>query len=84
MTQIELLIYVLENLNNLKKAFSYDTNKWDVLTANCKHRYYDIWALKINKEYFQLEFVVNKTIKLLPHDRLVGFKKIKKKELKAN
>jgi len=30
-------------------AFSYDLNSWDVLTGNCKGKYYDIWALRLNK-----------------------------------
>ena len=30
-------------------AFSYDLKTWDVLTGNCKNIYYDIWALRLNK-----------------------------------
>ena len=30
-------------------AFGYDLNSWDVLTGNCKGKYYDIWALRLNK-----------------------------------
>ena len=37
------------NIDGITKAFTYDTNKWDVLTGNCKERYYDIWALRMNK-----------------------------------
>jgi len=37
------------DIGGIVKAFEYDTNKWDVLTGNCKDRYYDIWALRINR-----------------------------------
>lgn len=30
-------------------AFSYDLDTWDVLTGNCHGKYYDIWALRLNK-----------------------------------
>jgi len=30
-------------------AFSHDLETWDVLTGNCNDKYYDIWALRINK-----------------------------------
>jgi len=42
---------VLKNpiLNSIKKAFSFDPKKWDVLVGNCLDRYYDIWALRINQ-----------------------------------
>tara|TARA_B100001093_G_scaffold461011_1_gene475187 strand:+ start:138 stop:983 length:846 start_codon:yes stop_codon:yes gene_type:complete len=30
-------------------AFSYNMDTWDVLTGNCKNIYYDIWALRLNK-----------------------------------
>ena len=37
------------NKEGLIKAFSYDLKSWDVLTGNCKNRYYDIWALRLNE-----------------------------------
>lgn len=35
----------------LKAAFSYDTDRWDVLTGSSP-RYYDIWALRVNHSQF--------------------------------
>ena len=37
------------NKEGLIKAFSYDLKSWDALTGNCKNRYYDIWALRLNE-----------------------------------
>ena len=54
-TNYELMIMTdLDNvLNNfdtgcIDDVFKYDINSWDVLTANCLNRYYDIWALRIS------------------------------------
>jgi hypothetical protein len=46
---------VLNNFdpNNIQNIFSYDTNLWDVLTANCNGPYYDIWALRISQNIWQ-------------------------------
>ena len=41
---------VLNNFDTscIDDVFKYDINSWDVLTANCLNRYYDIWALRIS------------------------------------
>jgi len=51
-----MIMVDLDNIMNnfdqqgLIDAFSYDLNTWDVLTGNCKKIYYDIWALRLNKD----------------------------------
>lgn len=37
-------------IDSVKRAFKYDTEKWDVLTGNCPNSYYDVWALRIDKK----------------------------------
>jgi hypothetical protein len=49
MIMIDFDAFETFNIDGIVKAFAYDTNKWDVLTGNCKERYYDIWALRMNK-----------------------------------
>ena len=41
---------VLDNFDPqcIEDVFKYDINSWDVLTANCLNRYYDIWELRIS------------------------------------
>jgi len=34
----------------MTKLFTYPVEQWDGLTANCRGRYYDIWALRISKD----------------------------------
>ena len=34
---------------SIENAFKFNTDDWDVLLGNCQKRYYDIWALRINK-----------------------------------
>jgi len=43
---------ILDNFqtNSISNIFKYDINQWDVLTANCINRYYDIWALRISNQ----------------------------------
>jgi hypothetical protein len=36
-------------IDQFKHIFEHDVNTWDVLTANCNNRYYDIWALRIEE-----------------------------------
>lgn len=36
-------------INSIKNAFKFDCTKWDVLTGNSPTTYYDIWALRINR-----------------------------------
>jgi glycosyl transferase family 25 len=51
MIMIDLDALDVFNIDGIKHAFEYDTTKWDVLTGNCKERYYDIWALRMNKRH---------------------------------
>jgi hypothetical protein len=48
---------VLESYHNdqLKELFKHDVNTWDVLTANCMGRYYDIWALRFDYSVWDSE-----------------------------
>jgi hypothetical protein len=48
---------VLELYHNdqLKELFKHDVNTWDVLTANCVGRYYDIWALRFDYSVWDSE-----------------------------
>jgi hypothetical protein len=41
-----------ESISNI---FKYDINSWDVLTANCVNKYYDIWALRISSNIWKPE-----------------------------
>ncbi len=36
-------------VNTINTCFKYPENKWSAMTANQKHEYYDIWALRIPK-----------------------------------
>jgi hypothetical protein len=36
--------------SQMGSLFAHPTELWDGLTANCRDRYYDIWALRISKE----------------------------------
>ena len=40
------------DVNTILTAFQYDNESWDVLTGNCLKKYYDIWALRINKNAY--------------------------------
>lgn len=35
------------------EVFNYNVNFWDVMTANCIGRYYDIWALRISEDVWK-------------------------------
>lgn len=39
----------IDLISSIKGAFCNDRTTWDVLTGNCPSRYYDIWALRINR-----------------------------------
>jgi hypothetical protein len=43
---------LLDNFNKkcFTNAFNYDLNSWDALFTNSNGRYYDIWALRFNKQ----------------------------------
>lgn len=51
-------------INSIKNAFRYDCTKWDVLTGNSPTIYYDIWALRINRD--QWSPLHNKIWKVCP------------------
>jgi len=41
------------NPKSIYEVFNYNVNDWDVMTANCTDRYYDIWALRISSDVWK-------------------------------
>jgi len=43
------------NPQNIGEVFKHNVEEWDVITANCNIKYYDIWALRISKHIWKPE-----------------------------
>jgi hypothetical protein len=41
------------NPKSIYEVFNYNVNDWDVMTANCTGRYYDIWALRVSEDVWK-------------------------------
>lgn len=52
---------ILKNfdINGLINCFERDLNSWDILTANCNDRYYDIWTLRTKKINYDCWDLIN-------------------------
>lgn len=52
---------ILKNfdINGLLNTFERDLNSWDIITANCNDRYYDIWALRTEKFNYDCWDLIN-------------------------
>ena len=46
---------ILVNFNpeNISEVFKYNVEEWDVMTANCDIKYYDIWTLRISNDIWK-------------------------------
>lgn len=52
---------ILKNfdINGLLNTFERDLNSWDIVTANCDDRYYDIWTLRTEKLNYDCWDLIN-------------------------
>lgn len=57
----------------IKKEFDKDLTKWDVLTANCIGPYYDIYALRANKNKFWNTDIQYDCWDMINHSTKLGF-----------